>query len=76
MSLKPQGESTMSKVDQVVKHLKTRGHITSWQAIQLYRATRLADIIFNLRSKGMEINTVMCVKGKERYARYVYMGKK
>ncbi len=38
----------MSKVDQVVKHLKTRGHITSWQAIQLYRATRLADIIFNL----------------------------
>jgi hypothetical protein len=56
--------------------LKTRGHITSWQAIQLYRATRLADIIFNLRSKGMAINTVMCVKGKERYARYVYMGKK
>jgi hypothetical protein len=24
----------------------------------------------------MAINTVMCVRNKERYARYVYMGKK
>jgi hypothetical protein len=66
----------MSKVDQVVKHLKTKGHITSWEAIQKYRATRLADIIFNLRSKGMAIDTMMCVKGKERFARYIYLRKK
>jgi hypothetical protein len=66
----------MTKNDLVTKHLKTRGHITSWEAIQKYRATRLADIIFQLRSKGMAINTVMCVRNKERYARYVYMGKK
>jgi len=66
----------MTKNDLVIKHLKTKGHITSWEAIQKYRATRLADIIFQLRSKGMAINTVMCVKGKERFARYIYLRKK
>lgn len=47
----------MNKTQKVLEHLKTKGSITSWDAIQLYRATRLSAIIFNLRKRGMNIRT-------------------
>lgn len=47
----------MTKTDMVRNHLIENGKITSWEAIQLYRATRLSAIIFNLRHKGMNIIT-------------------
>ena len=50
----------MSKTDLVVKHLKTRGHITSWEAIQKYRATRLADI-FLICAQRVWPSTRSCV---------------
>ena len=66
----------MSKIDSVLKHLKKKGHITSWEAIQLYRATRLADIIFQLKGRGHTINTVMLTSNGTRYAKYVMVKSK
>lgn len=39
----------------VKNHLIEKGRIDSWTAIELYGATRLSAIIFNLRKKGYEI---------------------
>lgn len=48
----------MNKTEQVLTHLKDKGSITSWEAITLYRATRLSAIIFNLRRRGHNIISV------------------
>lgn len=46
----------MNKTLAVKKHLETVGHITSLEAINLFGATRLSGIIYNLRnSYGMNI---------------------
>jgi hypothetical protein len=45
----------VTKTSQVRKHLIEHRHITSWEAINLYGATRLSAIIFNLRRRGMNI---------------------
>lgn len=50
----------------VLKHLQEQGTITSWEAIELYGATRLSAIIYNLREDGLQIETEMCV-GKNRF---------
>lgn len=39
------------KTAKVLNHLKEKGSITSWEAIELYGATRLSDIIFKLRRR-------------------------
>lgn len=46
-----------SQKEAVLAHLKEHGSITSLQAINLYGATRLSAIIFDLRHKGYEIRT-------------------
>lgn len=63
------------KTSEVLKHLKVKGSITSLEAIELYGATRLSAIIFNLRKKGYEIKTTdgSCIDRyghKCRFARY------
>jgi hypothetical protein len=40
--------SQQTKINQVINHLITYGSITSWEAINKYRATRLSGIIFVL----------------------------
>lgn len=40
----------------ILKHLKNRGSITSWQAFEEYGATRLSAIIFDLRKMGFDID--------------------
>mgnify|MGYP001769570448 FL=1 len=40
-----------SKTEKVLDHLKEKGSITSWDAIKLYKATRLSSIIYNLRKR-------------------------
>lgn len=64
----------MTKQAKVAEHLRKFKHITSWEAIQRYRATRLADIVFKLKSKGWMISTVM-TEGKDgvRFARYILL---
>lgn len=47
----------VTKTSQVTKHLQKRKSITSWDAIMLYKATRLSAIIHSLRKKGMNIVT-------------------
>jgi hypothetical protein len=46
-----------TKQDKVLQHLKEKGTITSWEAIQKYRVTRLSAIIYNLKDKGHVIRT-------------------
>ena len=41
----------------VLAHLEKYGSITSMEAIKLYGATRLSDIIFRLRRRGYTITT-------------------
>ena len=45
------------KTSEVLSHLRTTGSITSLEAINLYGATRLSSIIFNLRKRGYNIKT-------------------
>lgn len=45
----------MNKTECVQRHLIEKGQITSWEAINEYGATRLSDIIYRLRGKGMNI---------------------
>ena len=59
----------MTKIDQVFMHLKKKP-ITSWEAIHLYHATRLADIVFKLKQRGHKIVTVMVTAENSCFARY------
>lgn len=66
-----------TKTSEVLNHLKEHGSITSNEAWELYGATRLSAIIFNLRHKGHDIETVTegCTDRyghAVNYARYVY----
>lgn len=48
----------MSQLESVLLHLKSGYSITSMQAIEMYGATRLSAIIFDLREKGYHIETI------------------
>lgn len=66
----------MNKTKAVMLHLIEKGNITSWEAIKEYGATRLSAIIFNLRKRGMDIETIMIeftdrYGSKAKYAKYV-----
>ena len=63
-----------SKINLVAKHLISKKKITSWEAIERYHATRLADIIFTLKSEGWNIVTNMVKEDSGvRYAVYRLM---
>ena len=69
-------EKKTNKAKEVLKHLQTYGYITSLEAIEKYKATRLSDIIFRLRGKGIKIVTIdipfVDVYGtKSSYGKYV-----
>lgn len=67
-----------SKTQKVLEHLKEKGSITSWEAIELFGATRLSAIIFNLRKSYNILSEDMV--GEDRYGnpstytKYVYCG--
>ncbi len=46
-----------SKKSEVLRHLQEKGSITSLQAIELYGATRLSDIVYKLKKEGYDIIT-------------------
>lgn len=65
-----------NKTEKVLEHLKIYGTITSLEAIELYKATRLSDIIFRLRKRGLNITTInipfVDIYGtKSAYGKYV-----
>ena len=69
----------MNKTQKVKEHLTQYGNITSWEAINLYGATRLASIVYNLRQDGYDLRTIMIddvdrYGEPNKYARYVYKG--
>ena len=51
-------EKKTNKTIKVLEHLQTHGCITSLEAIELYKATRLGDIIYRLRGRGYKITTI------------------
>lgn len=64
-----------TKTYKVREHLINKGSITSWEAIELYRATRLSSIIHNLRKEGYIIENEWCESvdsdgNKSRYVKY------
>ena len=70
----------MNKTQAVLNYLKQNGSLTSMQAFELFGATRLSAIIFNLKSKYNIVTQDMeCI---DRYghvchfAKYVYRGDK
>lgn len=68
----------MSKLEKVLDHLLSGKSITSWEAIKLYRATRLSAIIYDLRAKGYNIHSEKEyneVTGTN-FARYVLLKRK
>lgn len=56
----------MTKVEKVLEHLQSGKTISSMEAFELYGATRLSAIIFDLKERGHDIETVM-VDGHDRY---------
>jgi hypothetical protein len=62
-----------SKTSRVLEHLQNHGTITSWESIQLFRATRISAIIHNLR-KHYDITTEMLDGEDGRYGKYIYHG--
>ena len=62
----------------VLNHLKQHRSITSWEAIQKYRITRLSARIFNLRDKGYDIISIYETNEETgtRYARYTLLRSK
>ena len=70
----------ISKTQKVQKHLIKKSVITSWEAIKLYKATRLSAIIFNLRKKNWDIITEEVSNKDENgfpfiYAKYILLSK-
>ena len=51
-----------SKTQAIKEHLIKKGHITSWEAIEKFQATRLAAIVFVLKKGGMSIQSVSVSK--------------
>jgi len=51
--------SSKSHADRVLEHLNDFGTITSLEAIHQYGNTRLSATIFNLRGRGLDIDTKM-----------------
>lgn len=66
----------MNKSEKIIKHLKEHKEITPWDAIYKYNYTRLSDIIFRLRRKGYDIETIneKNADGRGTHARYVLKG--
>lgn len=62
-----------TKRKEVLNHLQRHGSITSIEAIQLFGATRLSSIIYDLR-KYNNIDGVK-VQGRDRYGNTVYYTK-
>jgi hypothetical protein len=64
-------KAATTKIDKVANHLVRHKSITSWKAIELYRATRLADIVFTLKRQGWNIiSTMRYEPDGTRYAVY------
>lgn len=62
-----------TKIKRVENYLRAGHSITQMEAINLFHAYRLSAIIFDLRSKGMPIETRTVQKGDARFAEYTFL---
>ena len=60
-----------NKSQMVLAHLMHHGSITTWEAITKYKATRLSAIIFNLRHKGYNIESLKKENDDCRFVEYI-----
>jgi len=60
----------MSQEIQILNHIKRHKKISSMQAFSKYNITRLAAVVYNLRSKGYLIKTNTVTSDKSTYAVY------
>jgi hypothetical protein len=58
----------MQQTELVYNHLTRYGSITSIEAFNDYKITRLAALIHTLRERGVQINTTLV--GPKHFARY------
>lgn len=63
----------LTKTYLILNHLKTFGRISSMEAFERYKATRLSAVIFNLRQHHI-IDTEMVPFDGGRYGLYHYRG--
>lgn len=61
---------SIKQLDQVRGHIKRYGRITSWDAIQDFRCTRLSQYILLLRKEGLKIISVWETNGEKRWVAY------
>ena len=54
----------------ILDHLKEHKFITTWEAIQEYRITRLSARIYELREKGYQIITKNITENGKTFAEY------
>ena len=59
-----------TKISMIKSHLYEKGNISSLEAINLYNATRLSDIIFKIKKTGLDISTTPETYGRSRFVRY------
>jgi hypothetical protein len=59
-----------SHKSKVLAHLKEHKTITSWEAIDMFKCTRLADRIFVLKKEGHNIITKMITRNGKTFAEY------
>ena len=61
---------SQTQENQILNHLKQHKFITSWEAIQEYRITRLSARIYELREKGFNIITKNVTENGKTFAEY------
>lgn len=64
----------MTQLEQVREHLEMFGSITPREADDCYAITRLADVVYKLKKRGVRIKTVT-EYGKNRFGRPVCWAK-
>ncbi|MBK7362776.1 MAG: hypothetical protein IPJ01_10810 [Micavibrio sp.] len=74
--MKKSDNSFETKTKKVANHLIANKSITSWDAINKFKATRLSAIIFNLKKRGFIIETKMEQNGNSHFGRYHFKGMK
>jgi len=60
----------MTQKEQIKKHFLRGRTLTSYQAFEKFNCTRLAAVVSDLKSEGVNIKTIPVVKNGIRYASY------
>jgi hypothetical protein len=66
----------VTKMEMVKKHLSSKKSITSWEAIEKYKVTRLSAIIHILRNNGWEIQSKKLSNANSNFVKYILIKKK